>query len=69
MGEGDVDYSGLFKALKVEYDGFVSVETHFRFSDMDNGRDYLHPQGQSFSEGGERATIAYLKTLDEVYDW
>ena len=69
LGAGDVDYTGLFKALKDEYDGFVSVETHFRFSDVDDGRDYLHPEGQSFSEGGEEATIASLNVLDGVYRW
>jgi sugar phosphate isomerase/epimerase len=69
LGAGDVDFKGIFRTLKKEYNGFASVETHFRFADMNDGRDYVHPQGSSFSNGGKKATEAYFKILEKDYCW
>ncbi len=69
VGEGSVDYAGLLDTLKREYDGFCSVETHFRFSALVSEHDLVHPQGSSFSRGGEEASRAYLTRLRDVYRW
>lgn len=71
IGEGDVDYQGLISRLKADdYDGWVSVETHWRlkharFTDEELAR----PGGSSFSEGGYESTEAYLKALRDIFKW
>lgn len=71
IGRGDVDFHGLLRRLKADhYDGWVSVETHYRirraaFSESELAR----PQGSSFSDGGYEATVAYLDILRDEYDW
>ena len=71
IGEGDVDYEGLIRRLKADrYDGWVSVETHYRirrkaFSEAELAR----PQGTAFSEGGYEATEAYFQILRDRFDW
>ena len=71
MGRGDVDFHGLLRRLKADgYDGWVSVETHYRikraaFSEKRAG----HAQGSGFSDGGYEATQAYLDILRDEYDW
>ena len=69
LGEGDVDFRGLFRRLKADgYAGYVSVETHYR--DVQLNDDLLvHPAGAAFSAGGERATEDYLTTLRDTYRW
>lgn len=68
LGEGNVDFDGLFPRLKREFDGWVSVETHYRVTRMSE-EDLVHPQGSSFSEGGYEATRQYLNTLRDRYRW
>lgn len=71
MGEGDVDYHGLIQRLKKDgYDGWVSIETHYRMhkASFEDGELAL-PQGGSFSQGGYEATEAYLKILKDQYRW
>lgn len=69
IGEGDVDFHGIFAALKRDsYDGWVSLETHYRIKRMSD-EDLVHPQGSSFSEGGYEASRLYLDRLRDVYHW
>ncbi|HSK68451.1 MAG TPA: sugar phosphate isomerase/epimerase family protein [Candidatus Limnocylindria bacterium] len=69
VGEGSVDYAGLIPVLKREFDGYCSVETHYRFAAPVSEHDLVHPQGSSFSQGGEEASRAYLQRLRDVYRW
>jgi len=69
LGEGDVDFHGIFAALKRDgYDGWVSLETHYRIKRMSD-EDLVRPQGSSFSEGGFEASRLYLDRLRDVYHW
>lgn len=71
MGQGNVDFHGALKRLKEDnYEGYVSIETHYRmkkaaFSESELAR----PQGSAFSDGGYEATQAYLDILRDKYDW
>lgn len=69
LGEGSVDYRGIVDALKRDYDGYVSVETHYRVHAGVSDEDLLHPQGSSFSAGGYEASHRYLDALSNVYRW
>ena len=69
IGEGSVDFDLLIPRLKTDYDGFCSIETHFRFKDSLSQEDIVHPQGSSFSRGGVEATKAYLDRLDKRWHW
>ena len=71
LGEGDVDFQGLFQRLKVDgYSGYVSVETHYRIrnAQLDDAL-LVRPQGSAFSEGGQEATHAYFSVLRDTYHW
>lgn len=71
IGEGDVDYHGILSCLKADdYQGYVCVETHFRFRQEQLEEELLKkPQGYGFSDGGERASRAYLEILRNQYNW
>lgn len=71
MGRGDVDFHGLLRRLKADgYDGWVSIETHYRIRRAAFSESELAtPQGSSFSDGGYEATAAYLDILRDEYDW
>lgn len=71
MGQGDVDYHGLLRRLKADnYDGWVSIETHYRVKRAAFSESELAtPQGSGFSDGGYEATEEYLKILRDEYDW
>ena len=70
LGEGDVDFHGIFAALKSDgYTGYVSVETHYRISAALDEHTLVFPQGQAFSEGGFEASVAYLDKLRDEYNW
>lgn len=69
LGEGDVDFHGIFGALKRDnYEGWVSLETHYRITRMSD-EDLVRPQGSSFSKGGFEASRLYLDRLRDVYHW
>jgi sugar phosphate isomerase/epimerase len=56
VGEGVIDYTGQFAALKRDgYDGFVSLETHY-IPDSGSG-----PEGEGTPEDGSRPCLAALK--------
>lgn len=71
IGQGDVDFHGALKRLKADgYDGYVSIETHYRMKKAAFAESELaRPQGSSFSDGGYEATAAYLEILRDEYDW
>ena len=71
IGEGDVDYHGLIRRLKQDgYDGWVSVETHYRVKRAAFSEEELaRPGGSSFSDGGYEATELYLKALRDTFHW
>lgn len=71
MGQGDVDFHGALKRLKAEgYQGYVSIETHYRMKKETFSESQLaQPQGSAFSDGGYEATSAYLDILRDEYDW
>jgi len=56
VGEGVIDYTGQFSALKRDgYEGFVSLETHY-IPDSGSG-----PEGQGTPEDGSRPCLAALR--------
>lgn len=71
MGQGDVDFHGALRRLKADgYEGYVSIETHYRMKKAAFSESELaHPQGSSFSDGGYEATSAYLDILRDEYAW
>ena len=70
LGEGEVDFHGLFRRLKKDgYGGWVSVETHYRPGAKLDDALLTRPQGAAFSEGGREATEAYLTVLRDKYHW
>ncbi len=69
IGEGSVDFDGLIPHLKVDYDGYCSIETHYRIKSSLTEEDIMHPQGSSFSQGGLEATKAYLDRLEQRWHW
>lgn len=70
MGRGDVDFHGALKRLKADgYEGYVSIETHYRMKTAFSESQLARPQGSAFSDGGYEATTAYLDILRDEYDW
>ena len=69
IGEGSVDFDRLIPRLKMDYDGYCSIETHYRVKASLSEEDIVHPQGSSFSEGGYEATRVYLDRLEQRWHW
>jgi len=66
LGEGQIDIAGQLAALVADrYDGFISLETHWRPQALDESTVRL-PGGQAFSEKAAQATIYCLKKWDEL---
>lgn len=66
LGEGDVDFPGLFARLRRDgYGGYLSVETHWRMRGTLDSALMRTPQGSGFSDGGMEATRRYLEILRE----
>ncbi|RLG78107.1 MAG: sugar phosphate isomerase/epimerase [Thermoprotei archaeon] len=64
VGEGDVDYVGQLKALiDDKYDGFLSLETHWRPKKKLTEEQLIKPGGAAFSEMGEEASEVCIKNL------
>ncbi|MCS6861186.1 MAG: sugar phosphate isomerase/epimerase [Abditibacteriales bacterium] len=67
FGTGEVDYIGQFKALKADgYDGYLSLETHWRIRHEIPDDLLQRPKGSAFSFGGEEATRQCLQSLREM---
>jgi L-ribulose-5-phosphate 3-epimerase len=69
IGEGSVDFNHLIPRLKKDFDGYCSVETHYRIKASLSEEDIVHPQGSSFSQGGYEASKAYLDRLEHRLHW
>ncbi|RLF16380.1 MAG: sugar phosphate isomerase/epimerase [Thermoprotei archaeon] len=64
VGEGDVDYVGQLKALiEDKYEGFLSLETHWRPKKKLTEEQLVKPGGAAFSEMGEEASEVCIKNL------
>ena len=69
VGEGEVDYPGLFKELaSIGYDGDVMLETHYRPSGEKklSGKTLLNPKGSAISEGGYAASAECIENLKRI---
>lgn len=64
FGEGDVDYLGQLRALKEDgYNGYLSLETHWR-PERELREDLLaRPGGAEFSRLGEEASETCMRNL------
>jgi L-ribulose-5-phosphate 3-epimerase len=64
IGEGEVDYKGLFQRLvDDQYQGYLVVETHYRLKSKLTEEQLKRPAGNSFSLGGMEATEQCLESL------
>ncbi len=67
IGTGLVDYPSLLKALSENgYDGFFSLETHYRSGRMISESQMQLPGGASFSEGGLLACEESMTSLIDL---
>ena len=58
VGEGEIDYTGHFAALKQDgYNGWISLETHYRPLTGSG------PDGKGTAEEGSRPCLAYLSQV------
>jgi sugar phosphate isomerase/epimerase len=63
IGEGSIDYPGQLAALLAsDYDGAVSLETHWRPVELSE-EQLARPGGSAFSESGEYASRVCLDNL------
>ncbi len=66
LGEGQVDIAGQLAALASDgFDGFVSLETHWRPDVLDESTMRL-PGGTAFSDKAAAATVYCLRRWDEL---
>lgn len=67
IGTGWVDYPGLIRALKRDgYDGWMSLETHYRVGTAISEELMAQPGGAAFSEGGLGATAESADALRKL---
>ena len=67
VGEGEVDYRGLIKALVMEgYKGYLSLETHWRPKRRLDRRLEQMPGGEAFSSLGEEASDVSIRGLKKI---
>lgn len=71
FGCGDVDYAGQLTALLEDgYDGYLTLETHYRKHSALDEAQLKRPGGRKFSEGGyeaaEESLEAMLRMLTEL---
>ena len=64
VGEGAVDYPGIFKALKeAGYDGEVMLETHYRPAGAIDDATLKNPKGSAISDGGYAPSCLCMENL------
>lgn len=67
VGTGWVDYPGLVRALcRDGYDGWMSLETHYRVNAAISDALMARPGGTAFSEGGMGATVESAEALRAI---
>ena len=68
-GTGAVDYPGLMKALKeMKYDGFFSMEPHYRVAAQLSEEQLQRPGGDAFSVGGYQAMVESTEAFKKLYE-
>ena len=66
LGAGEIDIRGQLAALRADgYDGYVSLETHYRRTKLSEEVLRL-PAGEAFSESGAQATYECLEAWDRM---
>ena len=69
FGEGEVGFSGQFRALKKDgYEGYLSLETHWRPRQQLSEDLIAEPGGEEFSRLGEYASETCMRNLLELLD-
>jgi len=64
VGEGAVDYPGIFKALKeAGYDGDIMLETHYRPAGTIDEATLKNPKGSAISDGGYAPSCLCMENL------
>ena len=64
FGEGEVDYLGQLRALKKDgYEGYLSLETHWRPGKRLSEEIVSRPGGEEFSSQGEYASEICMRNL------
>jgi len=67
FGEGEVDYPGQLRALKKDrYEGYLSLETHWRPREQLSESLMASPGGEEFSRFGEYASETCIRNLLEL---
>jgi L-ribulose-5-phosphate 3-epimerase len=67
LGSGEVDYLGQLRALQRDgYQGYLSLETHWRLHHHIPREVVRQPRGSVFSMGGAEATRQCLESLHEM---
>ena len=67
-GTGEVDYVGLMKAVKeMGYDGFFSMEPHYRVAAQLSEEQLQRPGGDAFSVGGYAAMVESTEAFIKLY--
>ena len=67
VGKGAIDFRGQLKALKNDnYEGYVSLETHWRPEEELSEEEINLPGGEKFSRLAEKASRICLENLQKL---
>ncbi|MEM2913602.1 MAG: sugar phosphate isomerase/epimerase family protein [Candidatus Bathyarchaeia archaeon] len=67
IGEGEVTYREQLKALKEDgYEGYISLETHWRPRRKIPEESIIRPGGEDFSHAGEEASEICIRNLLQI---
>ena len=67
VGEGEVAYREQFKALREDgYDGYISLETHWRPRRKLSEESIVRPGGEEFSYGAKEASEICIRNLLQI---
>ncbi len=69
FGTGQVDFAGILNTLaKTHYDGYLSLECHYRKDRKLSDQEMKLPGGASFSDGGLEACMESALSLKEALE-
>lgn len=69
VGDGLVDYNGLIRRLIVDgYDGYLSLETHYRKNSTLSEEQLKLPGGYGFSAGAYEASFESMENLINIIE-
>ena len=69
LGAGEVGFRDVFKRLALDgYDGWLSLETHYRLRGPLSDELLALPKGSAFSLGGEEATVESLENWEKLLE-